>query len=78
MSVCDHSTSRCGVARPQLSDRLLAALEFPTGSDPQLAAIGVAIALEDTLGIVVPDACLTPNHLGSAVEVRRLLERLAV
>lgn len=43
--------------------------------DPDLAALTVAIYLEDALGIVVPPDALDPGHLGSAEAVAALLSR---
>ena len=41
--------------------------------DPELEAVGVAILLEDTLGIVLNDAQITPALLGGPSALRRLL-----
>lgn len=44
--------------------------------DADSAAIGVALHLEDALGIVLPDSAIHPAHLGSTDRIRRTLAAL--
>lgn len=44
--------------------------------DAETAAVGVALHLEDALGIVLPDAAIDLVHLGSGDRIRRTLAAL--
>ncbi|WP_203137813.1 hypothetical protein [Microbacterium sp. JZ31] len=44
--------------------------------DADSAAIGVAIHLEDALGIVLPEPAIHPAHLGTTDRIRRTLAAL--
>jgi hypothetical protein len=45
--------------------------------DEDSAAIGVAIHLEDALGVVLPESAIDPAHLGSVGAIERTLDALA-
>lgn len=62
---------------PRVSEMLeeIAALEQSVS--PELRALHAAIAVEDVLGLVIPDEMLDPEHLGNPEAIRRLIDLVA-
>lgn len=57
--------------------QVLAELPLPLGPEAGLLeAIGVAVAIEDGLGITLPDALIDPAHLGTRSDVAATLDRI--
>lgn len=55
---------------------LLAELPLPiSGDDPELAAIEIAIAVEESFGIRLSDGEMTAEHLGTASAVAAVVAR---
>lgn len=50
--------------------------QVPCESDPELAALAVAVHLEDALDLVLPADLLSPEHLVGAAAVERTVRLL--
>lgn len=58
-------------------DRVLAELPLPLPPDATaLDAVGLAVAIEDGCGVVLPDELITVDHLRSRESVDALLDSL--
>lgn len=53
----------------------LAELDLDPGRDAELAAVRIALLLEDVFDITLSDDEITPEHLGSRPSIERLLAR---
>lgn len=59
-------------------DRVLDELPLPLGADADvLEALGIAVAVEDACGVVLPEDRITVSDLGSKETLTALLRQLA-
>lgn len=59
-------------------DRVLDELPLPLGADADvLDALGIAVAVEDACGVVLPEDRITVADLGSREAITALLRQLA-
>lgn len=58
--------------------RVLAELPLPLGSEASaLDAVGLAVAIEDGCGVVLPDELITVDHLRGRESIDAVLDSLA-